>query len=140
MDLTDISLFSEEEAKPKAATPKKQQQKQQPAKKGGKKRKLQEDEEEEKSAEDEQPAKKKRRFSMPYISAEDRKRRYIQFFDTLVAETKVKPVVAIHALIVYSGNVNLARQYLLNKGGTYHQKSATDPIGSAKFFPPFLFG
>eukprot|EP00029_Vermamoeba_vermiformis_P009719 TRINITY_DN4943_c0_g1_i1.p1 TRINITY_DN4943_c0_g1~~TRINITY_DN4943_c0_g1_i1.p1 ORF type:complete len:396 (+),score=141.82 TRINITY_DN4943_c0_g1_i1:46-1233(+) len=105
---------NEEEKKPKkAATPKKQQQ----TKKGGKKRKLQEEEEnEEESAQDEQPAKKKRRFSMPYISAAVRKRQVLQFFEDLLAETKVKPVVAVHALIVYSGNINLARQYLLNKG------------------------
>jgi hypothetical protein len=105
---------SNEDVKPKIATPKKQQQ---PAKKGGKKRKLQE-EQEEKSTQDDQPAKKKRRFSMPYISPTVRKRQVVQFFEDLLAETKVDPVVAIHALIVYSGNINLARQYLLNKGNT----------------------
>jgi len=65
---------------------------------------------------------------MPYISPTVRKRQVARFFDDLVAETKVKPVVAIHALIVYSGNVNLARQYLLNKGGTFRYKSPVEPI------------
>jgi len=59
---------------------------------------------------------KKRRLSTPYVSKEQRRNTISRIFSDLMKETELSSKIVLHALIVYSGNVNLARQYLLNLG------------------------